>query len=110
MKFNSNNLNERVSFCEDISKSVNGLPSRPKTVELYNCFACIQDSKETDTQTALSNESKFIKTIIVRDPRGDYKPSNKHYVLHEGYKYNIKYYKPDYIDKSFIRVYCEVTF
>ncbi|NGW50990.1 head-tail adaptor protein, partial [Staphylococcus aureus] len=53
--------------------------------------------------------SKFIKTIIIRDPRGDYKPSNKHYITHESQRYNIKYVKSDYQDKSYLRVYGEVV-
>lgn len=109
MKFDSKRLNERIVFCEDVSKSVNGLPAKPKVEELYSCFACIQDSKESDTQTSITTGSKFVKTFIIRDPRGDYKPSNKHYVMHDGMRYNIKYAKPDYEDKSYIRVYCEVV-
>ncbi|MGF2062140.1 phage head completion protein [Mammaliicoccus sciuri] len=109
MKFNSKELNERISFNEDVSKSINGLPQPPKPEELYSCYACIQDSKESDTQTSINTGSKFIKTFIIRDPRGDYKPSNKHYVIHEGIRYDVKYFKPDYRDKSFLRVYGEVV-
>lgn len=109
MKFSSRDLNERVSFNEDVSKSINGLPQRPKPQELYSCYACIQDAQESDTQTSINTGSKFIKTIIIRDPRGDYKPSNKHYVIHDHVRYDVKYYKPDYRDKSFLRVYCEVV-
>lgn len=110
MKFNSKDLKERVTFNEDISQSINGLPQPPTPKELYSCYACIQDSKESDTQTSISTSSKFIKTIIIRDPRGDYKPSNKHYVIHDGIRYDIKYIKPDYRDKSFLRIYGEVIF
>lgn len=67
MKFNSNKLNERIDFCEDVSERVNGNPMKPKTKILYSCFACIQESKESDTQTNLNTGSKFIKTIIIRD-------------------------------------------
>lgn len=109
MKFNSNKLNERIDFCEDVSERVNGNPMKPKTKILYSCFACIQESKESDTQTNLNIGSKFIKTIIIRDTRGDYKPTNKHYVLHEGQRFNIKYVKPDYQDKSYLRIYGEVV-
>ncbi|MDN6261294.1 MAG: head-tail adaptor protein [Staphylococcus simulans] len=108
MKFNSNRLNERVTFCEDISKSINGLPQKPVPQELYSCYAAIQDARESDIQTSINTGSKFIKTIIIRDPRGEYKPNNKHYVLHEGERYDIIYVKKDYQDKAFIRVYCEV--
>ncbi len=31
MKFNSNKLNERIDFCEDVSERVNGNPMKPKT-------------------------------------------------------------------------------
>lgn len=109
MKFNSNKLNERVTFCEDISKSVNGLPQRPVTEELYSCYAAVQDAKESDTQTSINNGSKFVKTVIIRDPRGDYYPNNKHYLIHDGERYDIVYVKKDYQDKAFIRVYCEVV-
>lgn len=78
--------------------------------ELYSCYACIQDARESDMQTSLTTSSQFIKTIIIRDPRGDYKPNNKHYVIHDGEKYQIKYVKKDYQDKSYVRVYCEVVF
>ncbi len=80
---------------------------KPKTKILYSCFAfCIQESKESDTQTNLNTGSKFIKTIIIRDTRGDYKPTNKHYVLHEGQRFNIKYVKPDYENKkSFLHIW-----
>ncbi|MCE5153268.1 head-tail adaptor protein [Staphylococcus hyicus] len=110
MKFNSNRLNERVTFCHDTSKSINGLPQKPITEELYSCYACIQDARESDMQTSLTTSSQFIKTIIIRDPRGDYKPNNKHYVIHDGERYQIKYVKKDYQDKSYVRVYCEVVF
>ncbi|RAA65562.1 head-tail adaptor protein, partial [Burkholderia multivorans] len=58
MKFNSNRLNERVTFCEDISKSINGLPQKPVLQELYSCYAAIQDARESDTQTSISTGSK----------------------------------------------------
>lgn len=108
MKFNSNKLTERIDFCEDISERVNGNPAKPKSKVLYSCYACIQEAKESDTQTNLNTGSKFIKTIIIRDPRGDYKSSNKHYITHESQRYNIKYVKSDYQDKSYLRVYGEV--
>lgn len=110
MKFNSNRLNERVTFCQDTSKSINGLPQKPITEELYSCYACIQDARESDMQTSLTTGSQFIKTIIIRDPRGDFKPNNKHYVIHDRERYQIKYVKKDYQDKSYVRVYCEVVF
>ncbi|MTV20651.1 phage head completion protein [Staphylococcus delphini] len=109
MRFNPNRLNERVTFCEDTSQSIKGLPQRPITKELYSCFACIQDSKESDTQTSLTTGTQFIKTVIIRDPRGDYQPNNKHYIIHDGQKYPIKYVKKDYQDKSYLRIYCEVV-
>lgn len=110
MKFNSNRLNERITFCEDVSKSIKGLPQKPITQELYSCYACVQDARESDTQTSLTTGSQFIKTLIIRDPRGDYMPSNKHYVLHDNQHYQVKYVKKDYEDKSYMRIYCEVVF
>ncbi|EIS6261389.1 head-tail adaptor protein [Staphylococcus pseudintermedius] len=109
MRFDSNRLNERVTFYEDVSKSIKGLPQKPITKELYSCYASVQDAKESDTQTSIQNSTEFIKTIIIRDPRGDYKPTNKHYVLHDGNRYDVVYVKKNYQDKSFIRIYCKVV-
>lgn len=109
MKFDSHKLTERITFCLEVNKRVNGMPAKSQVEDLYDCYACVQDARESDTQTSLNTGTKLIKTFIIRDPRGDYKPSNKHYILFDEQRYNIVYVKPDYQDKSYLRIYCEVT-
>ena len=64
MKFNSNKLTERIDFCEDISERVKRESSKTKVKVLYSCYACIQEAKESDTQTNLNTGSKFIKLLL----------------------------------------------
>ncbi len=77
MKFNSNKSSERIDFsCEDVSERSERKSDETEDENIIPCFACIEESKESDTQTNLNTGSKFIKTMMIKI-LGDYKTLNK---------------------------------
>ncbi|SEQ23552.1 hypothetical protein SAMN05216232_1987 [Virgibacillus subterraneus] len=81
---------------------------------LYSPWAKIDEVWLRDVELAKSNGTLSDVTIIIRDPQGDYIPTNKHYVEidapeYKGKHFNVKQAQPDMQNKAFINVIAELT-
>jgi|SRR5690625_717641 len=76
---------------------------------IYQTWAKIDRVWLRDIEQAKANNTLSDLTITIRDPLGDYRPSNKHYLEiqamdYEGSHYNIKSVQPDMQQKDFITI------
>ena len=102
-----------VTFYEYV-KNDGPLPGeKPKNV-LYECWAKIDQVWSKDMEIAKANGTLSDLTILIRDSKGEYVPTNKHYVQvhtpeHEKLRFNIKQAIPDMQNRDFIKVIAEVS-
>ncbi|PWA08656.1 phage head-tail adapter protein [Pueribacillus theae] len=114
---NASDLNTRIQFFE-YAPSDGPEPGEVEKRQLWECWAEIYEPSMKDIES-LSTNVLYSVTARIRDPRGEYKPSNKHYlaVLDDAYqddegnyvRFNIKKMHPDVKDKRFIKVVAEAT-
>lgn len=62
-------------------------PSQEKKLLLYECFAEIYSPSMKDLEKLKHSETKQAITINIRDSRGEYIPTNKHFVEINDYRY-----------------------
>lgn len=77
--------------------------------EVYKAFAKIDEVYRRDVEQAKANGTLSDITVIIRDPRGSYVPSNLHTfkIDAEGYRdteYHVKGVLPNFQDRDFIDV------
>lgn len=106
-------LNTRVTFYE-FAPNNGPEPGESEISILYSCWASADRVRFRDMEQAKANGTLEDVTLIIRDPRGDYIPDNKHYVgiddgRYFGRRYNIKTYQPDLKDKRFMVIIAELV-
>lgn len=111
-RVHSGELRTPVIFYEYVA-SDGPEPGTEKKQVLFKSWAKIDEVWLRDAELAKSNGTLSDITIIIRDPQGDYIPTNKHYVEIDApeYKdkhYNIKEAQPDMQNKDFINVIAEL--
>ena len=84
-----------------------------KKVILFECMAKIDEVWLRDVELAKANGTLSDITIVIRDPQGDYFPTNKHHVEinareYENKLFNIKQAQPDLQNKQFVNVIAEL--
>ncbi|APC48292.1 phage head-tail adapter protein [Virgibacillus halodenitrificans] len=84
-------------------------PGESEKNTLYNCMGKIDEVWLKDVELAKSNGTLSDITITIRDPLGDYIPTDKHYISidHPQYKdnrYNVKHVQPDPQNNRFINI------
>lgn len=89
-------------------------PGEVETRELYKAWAKVDSVWLKDLETAKANGTLSDLTITIRDPQGDYYPTNKHYLSvdareYQGKRYNIKSVQPDLQNRDFLTIVAEVT-
>src|SRR5690625_1640368 len=100
-------LRRPVTFFELVPNE-GPLPGNRKVV-LFVCMAKIDGVWLRDVELAKAHGTLSDITIVIRDPQGDYIPSNKHSVEinaleYKGKLYNIKDAQPDLQNKQFVNV------
>lgn len=104
----SGELRTPVTFYE--YKPASGpFPGEKEFKSIYDCMAKVDSVWLKDLEQAKTNGTLSDVTLTIRDPMGDYYPSNKHYLKidapeYEGYVYNIYSSQPDLQYRDFINV------
>jgi len=106
MKFDYSKLKNPVTFYEMKSTSENGMPSKPKPVEFYQCWAHIETVTLRDYQTAISNNTQHHIKIFIRDYEGI---TNKMQVKYNNNFHNIISVMPSYGNSNFTVVVAEAV-
>lgn len=101
-------LNTRVTFYE-FAPSDGPEAGESEIRNLYSCWAAAEKVWMRDVEQAKANGTLEDVTLVIRDPRGDFIPSNHHYVGIDdgrffGKRYNVKTIQPDMTDKRFMLV------
>lgn len=89
-------------------------PGDEEKSELYACTAQIYNPSMKDMEIMNAKGTKEAVTIKIRDPRGDYLPTNKNKVMIDDYRYagivwEIVDVSPDFEDNAFIKIILGVT-
>lgn len=104
-------LKTRVSFYK-VAPNEGPEPGETEKDRLYDCWAKVDSVWLKDLEQAKTNGTLEDLTIVIRDPRNTYTPSNKHYLEIKSdpkKKYKIKSVQPDWQDKQFITVVAELV-
>ncbi|MGE6376609.1 head-tail adaptor protein [Peribacillus sp. FSL E2-0218] len=102
----------RATFYEYVGNDGPTPGEKMKSV-LYECWAVIEEVWAKDLELAKANGTLNDITIKIRDPRGAYQPTNKHYVsvsapIYKDKHFNIKHVAPDFKNRGEIRIVAEV--
>lgn len=88
-------------------------PGEQEKKILYKARAEIYDPSMKDLEILNGKGTKKAITIVIRDPRGKYIPSNKHYVAMSDYRlndqWNIVDIRPDISENRFLTILLGVT-
>lgn len=84
-------------------------PGEAEKQVLYECMAKIDEVWLKDLERAKSNGTLSDVTITIRDPLGDYIPTDKHYISidspeYKNKRYNVKHAQPDLQNRKFINI------
>jgi hypothetical protein len=90
------------------------LPGEKEKSILYECWGKVDQVWSKDIEIAKANGTLSDLTISIRDPRGDYFPTNRHYIQvhtpeYENLRFNAKQAMPDMQNRDFIKVVSEVS-
>lgn len=82
-------------------------PDQNKKTVLHECFAEVYNPSMKDIQVMQTTETKEAVTIRIRDTKGEYNPTNKHYVSIQDYRYldkvfNVMDVRPDLQNNNFV--------
>lgn len=105
-KITAGDLHTPVVFYESVPDD-DFFPGESDDQELYHCTAEIYNPSMKDRDILNSVETEQAVTINIRDPRGDYVPTNKHVVEIDDYRYknirwNILDVRNDFANNAFI--------
>lgn len=107
-RINNGDLRTPVSFWE---YKANGGPEPGEKQQqvLYKTYAKIDEVWSKDVEQAKANDTLSDITLTIRDPHGDFIPTNKHYIdvdyaQYSGKHYNIKQAQPDPQNRDFIKI------
>lgn len=106
-------LRTRVTFYE-YGSNTGPEPGESEKQILYETWAKVDEVRAKDIEIAKSNGTLSDLTITIRDPRGTFIPSNKHYIqVHApeylNLRYNVKLAQPDLQNRDFIKVISGVS-
>src|SRR5699024_9850579 len=106
MKIDYSKLKNPVTLYEMKSTSEKGLPSKPKSVDIYQCCAHIETVTFRDYETAISNNTQHHIKIFIRDYEGI---TNKMQVKYNNNFHNIISVMPSYGNSNFTVVVAEAV-
>lgn len=111
-RVNTGELRTWVTFFEYMENEGPMPGEKPKRV-IYECWCKINQVWSKDIELAKANGTLTDLTIEIRDPRGDYWPTNLHYLQlytpeYENLIFNVKHAMPDIQKRDFIKVVSEV--
>lgn len=103
----------KVTFYEYAANDGPDPGEKVKTI-LYESWGYIEEVWAKDLELAKATGTLNDLTIKIRDPRGAYIPTNKHYVsinapIYKNTHFNIKNVAPDLRNRREIRIVAEVT-
>lgn len=106
-------LRTRVTFYE-YGSNTGPEPGDTEKQLLYETWAKVDEVWTKDIEIAKSNGTLSDLTITIRDPRGAFIPTNKHYIQvhapeYEHLRYNVKLAQPDLQNRDFIKVISGVS-
>lgn len=112
-RVNTGELRTRISFYE-FAPNDGPLPGEKEKVVVYETWGKVDSVWSKDVEIAKANGTLSDLTITIRDPRGSFSLSNKHYVQiqspeYESLRYNIKQVQPDLQNRDFIKVISGVS-
>ncbi|MDT2648033.1 phage head-tail adapter protein [Enterococcus dongliensis] len=106
-KSRTGKLNTKINFWEYIPKKGPD-PGEAEKKILYKARAELYDPSMKDLEILNGKGTKKAVTMVVRDPRGQYLPTNKHFVeiadYRMGEKWNIVDVRNDFTDNRFITI------
>src|SRR4051812_1387383 len=107
-RVNTGELRTRVTFYE-YAPNEGPIPGESVKSVLYETWAKVDEVWSKDLEIAKSNGTLSDLTITIRDPHGDFFPTNNHYVQvhvpeYENLRYNVKQAQPDLQNRDFIKV------
>lgn len=105
---NAGALRTPVTFYENAPSSGHAPGPREKKV-LYDCFAEVYNPSMKDIQVMAVSGTKEAVTIRIRDTKGEYTPTNKHFVSVQDYRYIDKVFdvldvRPDLQNNNFVTI------
>jgi len=109
----SGELRTPVTFYEYRPKKDSPYPDEYEYRELYSCWAKVDRVWLKDLETAKANNTVSDVTLTIRDPLGDYSPSNKHFLEidaleYKDFVYNITSSQPDLQYRDFITIVAQL--
>lgn len=113
MKINPSELKTRVRFF--LYEAKKGMkPGVEQKKVAFECSAKIDSVWSKDIAIEKANGTLSDITIVIRDTRGEFIPTNFHFIEidalgFDGKIYNVKEVQPDPQDKSYLRVIASVT-
>ncbi|WP_226677203.1 head-tail adaptor protein [Mesobacillus jeotgali] len=112
-RVNTGELRTRVSFYE-FGPNDGPEPGESEKQVLYETWAKVDEVWSKDIEIAKSNGTLSDLTITIRDPRGAFIPTNKHYIQvnapeYEHLRYNVKQAQPDLQNRDFIKIISGVS-
>lgn len=112
-RVNTGELRTRVTFFE-YAPSEGPEPGEEKKKTLYEPWAKVEEVWMRDVEDAKANGTLTDVTIVIRDPLGDYWPTNKHrFEIHsreyEGVVFEIERAQPDLQNHQFVNVIGQVS-
>lgn len=112
-RISTGDLRTRVTFYEYVPNE-GPLPGEKEKKIIYEAWAKVDEVWMKDLEIAKSNGTLSDLTITIRDPHGEFFPTNKHYVQidtpeYGHLKYNIKQAMPDLQRRDFIKVVAGVV-
>lgn len=105
-------LKNRVTFYK-LKASDGPMPGEEEPEEVYSCWAKVDEMWLKDMELAKQQGTLTDITIIIRDPRDDYVPTNKDVFsiddpFYKNNEYEIKHVQPDVQDRSYINIVAEL--
>jgi len=103
----------KITFYEYAANDGPDPGEKVKTI-LYESWGYIEEVWAKDLELAKATGTLNDLTIKIRDPRGAYQPTNKHYLsinapIYKDIHFNIKNVAPDLRNRREIRIVAEVT-
>ncbi|WP_024348192.1 phage head-tail adapter protein [Lacrimispora indolis] len=105
---NAGTLRTPVTFYE-YAPDTGPEPGESQKAILYECYAEIYNPSMKDIQIMEVRETKEAVTLLIRDTKGEYIPTNKHFVTIHDYRYvnkvfNVLDVRPDLSNNDFITI------
>ena len=104
----SGELRTPVVFYEMVSNT-GPEPGASEEIVLFQTWAKVDHVWLRDLEQAKANKTLSDVTITIRHPRGDYFPTNRHYIAiespgYENLKYNVEHVQSDFPNTQFMTI------